>query len=751
MGTRIFGMAVAIIAVAALTACGDSGDDGQSAETVTAQPQQSEARVASPESAEEVLVHAANRQAAAQPVEVITPQASLELAERLTNADVSNGERIARRCVGCHTMEAGQPNRVGPNLWGVLGRERGSVEEYSYSDAMAAAGGSWTLDSLDAFLANPRLDMPGTLMVDPGIRRDDDRADVLAYFATLSDSPEYYVAADVAIATPMPEDHGSATVTETYTPALEAIATDLERPSETNVAILGDAEWDQANRIYFERCAGCHGVLRRGATGSALTTDITRERGVDALEAFITYGSPGGMPNWGTSQELTPDEINLMARYLLNEPAEPPEFGLEQMLETWVVHVAPEDRPTRQMNDIDIDNLFAVTLRDVGQVALIDGGTYEIVSIIETGYAVHISRMSASGRYLFTIGRDARVNMIDLWMEVPTTVAEIKVGLEARSVETSKMEGWEDRYAIAGAYWPPQYVIMDGDTLEPIRVVSTRGMTYDTQEFHPEPRVASIVASHYAPQFIVNVKETGHTLLVNYEDMDNLQVTDIATERFLHDGGFDSTGRYFLVAANARNRLAIIDTAEGELVDVIDTSGDRPHPGRGANFVHPEFGPVWSTSHLGDATISLVGTDPEGHPENAWREVATLEGQGGGSLFIKTHPTSRNLYVDTPLNPDADIAASVAVFDLDNLDAGYEVLPIANWSGIQEGPRRIVQGEFNREGTEIWFSVWNTQSEESAIVIVDDATRTLRHVIRDERIVTPTGKFNVYNTRRDVY
>ena len=137
------------------------------------------------------------------------------------------------------------------------------------------------------------------------------------------------------------------------------------------------------------------------------------------------------------------------------------------------------------MNDYDIDNIFSVTLRDTGEVALIDGDTKEIINIVKTGYAVHISRMSASGRYLFVIGRDAKINLIDLWMEKPDNVAEIKVGLEARSVETSKYKGYEDKYAIAGAYWPPQYVIMDGDTLEPLKIVSTRGMTVDTQEYHP--------------------------------------------------------------------------------------------------------------------------------------------------------------------------------------------------------------------------------------------------------------------------
>ena len=540
-----------------------------------------------------------------------------------------------------------------------------------------------------------------------------------------------------------------------YEPSLNVVGEeDIEQPgTKPGDPKLTEAEFKRANQIYFERCAGCHGVLRKGATGKALTTDITKPLGFEYLRDFINYGSPGGMPNWGTSGDLTETDIDLMARYLLNEPAQPPEFGLPEVTKTWKVLVPVADRPTKQMNDLDLDNLFSVTLRDTGQVALIDGGSKEIVKIITTGYAVHISRMSASGRYVFTIGRDAKITLIDLWMEEPTTVAEIKVGSEARSVETSKMKGWEDRYAIAGSYWPPQFVIMDGATLEPLKIVSTRGMIYDTQEFHPEPRVAAIVASHYHPEFIVNVKETGHILMVNYEDIKNLKVTAIEAERFLHDGGFDSTGRYFLVAANARNKVAVVDTKENKLVALIET-GPKPHPGRGANIKHPTFGPVWVTSHLGDETIALIGTDPEGNPDHAWKVVQSLEGQGGGSLFVKTHPKSNHLYIDTPLNPEAEIASSIAVFKIDQLveeEPEYEVLPIGEWSGIDEGVRRVVQGEFNKEGDEIWFSVWNSAEQESAIVVVDDKTLKLKHVIRDKRLVTPTGKFNVFNTRNDVY
>ena len=513
---------------------------------------------------------------------------------------------------------------------------------------------------------------------------------------------------------------------------------------------LSTAEFDKAKEIYFQRCAGCHGVLRKGATGKPLTPDITQERGQAYLEALITYGSPAGMPNWGTSNALTKDEITLMAKFIQHTPPTPPEWGMGQMKDSWKVLVKPEDRPKKQMNNLDLPNLFSVTLRDDGKIALIDGKTKDIVKTIDTGYAVHISRMSASGRYLFVIGRDAKIDMIDLWAKEPIKVAEIKVGVEARSVETSKYKGYEDKYVIAGDYWPPQFTIMDGETLEPLQIVSTRGMTAATQEYHPEPRVAAIIASHEHPEFIVNVKETGKVMLVNYEDIDNLTTTTIGTAPFLHDGGWDVSHRYFMTAANNSNKVAVIDSKERKLAAQVDV-GKTPHPGRGAYFVHPKFGPVWATSHLGDETISLIGTDPDKHPDQAWKVVETLKGQGGGSLFIKTHPKSKHIYLDTTFNPDAKVSQSAAVFNIDDLGAGYTVLPIGEWSGLTGGAKRVVQPEYNKAGDEVWFSVWSGQEEQSAIVVVDDKTLKLKKVIKDKRLITPTGKFNVYNTQHDVY
>ena len=145
-----------------------------------------------------------------------------------------------------------------------------------------------------------------------------------------------------------------------YQPSLDVLGgKPTEQPgTKPGDPVLSKAEFDKANQIYFERCAGCHGVLRKGATGKPLTPDLTKKLGFDYLRDFITYGSPGGMPNWGTSGDLQQADIELMARYLLNEPAQPPEFGLKEIKESWKVLIPVAQRPTKKMNKLDIDNLF---------------------------------------------------------------------------------------------------------------------------------------------------------------------------------------------------------------------------------------------------------------------------------------------------------------------------------------------------------------------------------------------------------
>lgn len=541
----------------------------------------------------------------------------------------------------------------------------------------------------------------------------------------------------------------SAVIAYLQAPPAEGEAAVAEQPVDLGAApTLSDADFAWAKQTYFERCAGCHATLRKGATGPALTPDRTIALGTVGISTIIYNGTSRGMPDWGKQGFFTEEQIEVLAKFLQMEPPTPPELPLEGMKSSWKLLVPTEQRPTEPQTQRNWQNYFLVTLRDAGQVAVVDGDTYEVVTNVDSGYAVHITRMSATGRYAYVIGRDGKLALIDLWMETPTKVAEVQVCYDARSVEVSKYNGPEgdftDKLAVVGCYWPPHFVIMDGQTLEPMTIVSTRGYTTDTHEYHPEPRVAAIVASHFKPEWIVNVKETGQIWMVNYVDPYAPIIKMLPAARFLHDGGWDITKRYFMVAANQSNKVAVVDAKEGEMVALVDTP-QIPHPGRGANWTDPEFGPVWSSAHLGDAAIVSIGTDPEGHPDSAWKAVRVTPLPGSGSLFIKTHPNSKWIWVDMTLNADAVLARTICVIAKDDPTKTHKC-----WEAASYG--RAVHFEYNEAGTEVWVSIWGDASkpgETGEIVIYDDATLTEK--VRIPNMITPTGKFNVYNTVFDIY
>jgi len=515
---------------------------------------------------------------------------------------------------------------------------------------------------------------------------------------------------------------------------------------------LTPEQMEQGKKIYFQQCAGCHGVLRKGATGKNLEPETLKKEGLNeaAIKAIITNGM-GGMPAWGKLGILKPDEIDLMAKFLLSPVPEPPAWTFDDIKKNWTVHVPVSQRPSKPETTRNWQNFFGVILRDMGQVAIVDGDTKELVKILPTGYATHILRSSKDGRYFYVIGRDGRAEVIDLWTKEPTLVAEAKVCLDARSIDTSKYEGFEGKYAVVGCYWPSNFVILDGQTLEPLKMVSTQGYVQSKGEFLRENRVASIVSSHFSPEWILNIKEGGQTWLVDYSHMDlkgqPINVKMIDTDRFLHDGGWDLSKRYFLVAANAVKKVAVIDAKTGEFVASIPV-GNKPHPGRGANWLHPEYGPVWATGHIKDNKIAVIGTDPEGHPQYAWKVVKMIETKSPGNLFIKTHPKSPWLIADFTVSPIPEMNATLCAWEKENLEKD----PVC-WEvpGARDIKARMVHIEFNKDGSEFWVSAWANKDTPSFIVVYDSFTLQEKARITGDWIRTPTGHFNVYNTANDIY
>jgi nitrite reductase (NO-forming)/hydroxylamine reductase len=623
-------------------------------------------------------------------------------SERLSGSgDVVNGESLFRKsCTGCHAL--GTSPRFGPDLMGIITNcSSGGIGSFPGGSGNAPGWGA--CEWVEAFITEPET------MATHGYTE----SELAAFPFTMTDLDlSGHDALDIA-----------AFIGEQATPLVPA----------TPVSLTA-AEFEDTKQAYFNHCAGCHGLYRGGATGPVIDEVRSQEIGTDGLAAMMRYGTPGGMPNFGQAGILSEPEIDRLAAYLQLPPPEAPALEMPEIQASWEVIVPVASRPTAPQHALDWENFFGVVLRDAGKIAIFDGDSHNEISRVDVGFAVHILRSSATGRYFYAIGRDGWVSLIDLWASTPNVVARVKGCHDARSISSSKFPGYEDKHLIEGCYWPPQYVTYDGLTLEPQNLVKLP-MTSITGETLQEVRVSAIVASPFAPVWVMNQKESGFVGIVDYSQAGAPIVSNIATELFLHDGGWDQTKRYYITAANGSDKMVVVDVQTESFVTSFDV-GNVPHPGRGANWLDPLFGWVNVTPHIGSAFVSVYGADPENYPEHAWKVVREIAIPASGSLFIKTHPNSPWVLVDMTLSSTNDKQICAISKATGTLDRCFDVATAG----------KAVHMEFNKDGSEVWIADWASQG--GGQIILDGTTL---EVIRKIPLPATTGKFNVYNTANDIY
>ncbi len=144
----------------------------------------------SPTELEQSVVLVATEDGGEAAPEAVAEEEVADIGPLLASADVAAGEKVAKKCTACHSFDQGGPNKVGPNLWNVVGAELGHVDDYSYSSALKEFGGSWGYEELNKFLLKPKEYINGTKMQFGGLKKDGDRANLIAYLRSLSETPQ---------------------------------------------------------------------------------------------------------------------------------------------------------------------------------------------------------------------------------------------------------------------------------------------------------------------------------------------------------------------------------------------------------------------------------------------------------------------------------------------------------------------------------------------------------------------------------
>ena len=141
------------------------------------------------EGALEVTVYPVPEAAAAAATDTKAEDAGPSVLALIGAADLAAGKKLMKRCASCHDIKPGGPNKIGPNLWGVVGAAVAAREGFSYSSGLSAVGGEWSYESLDAFLTKPKAFAPGTKMTFAGLKKPGDRANLIGFLRSLSENP----------------------------------------------------------------------------------------------------------------------------------------------------------------------------------------------------------------------------------------------------------------------------------------------------------------------------------------------------------------------------------------------------------------------------------------------------------------------------------------------------------------------------------------------------------------------------------
>ncbi|MCB2018822.1 MAG: c-type cytochrome [Hydrogenophaga sp.] len=487
-----------------------------------------------------------------------------------------------------------------------------------------------------------------------------------------------------------------------------------------------------AQALYQQHCAACHGEQRTGLMGPALLPEsLSRLRPAEALKV-ITSGRPATqMPAF--SEKLSATEIAALAAHICTPVSPAPRWNDDDIRASRSFNVPPPDESAQPVWSADPMNLFVVVEGGDHHVSLIDGDRFEVITRFPSRFALHGGpKFTPDGRYVFFGSRDGWITKYDLWRL--RVVAEVRAGLNMRNVAVSG----DGKWVMAANYLPHTLALFDAD-------LNLR-QTYSaaTLDGKTSSRVSAVYDATPRNSFVVALKDIPELWEISYDPKAEpiydgyvhdykmgegiaksgfLGVRRTPLEEPLDDFFFDQSYRNVLGATRPKTGSGAA-TAQVVNLDARRKIADlpiagMPHLGSGITFAWHDS-TVLASPNLKGGAIDVIDM-------KTWKPVATIPTPGPG-FFMRSHENTPYAWTDSMMSPTAK--DTLTIIDKATLQ------PVAT---VKEPGKTLAHIEFTKDGKYALASVWEM---DGALVVFDAAT--FKEVKRLP-MSKPVGKYNVWN------
>ncbi|MCK4743841.1 MAG: c-type cytochrome [Sulfuriflexus sp.] len=487
---------------------------------------------------------------------------------------------------------------------------------------------------------------------------------------------------------------------------------------------------NEAKRVYQQHCASCHGADRLGSLGPALLPENLKRLRKNKAAAVIANGRAATqMPSF--SKKLSKAQIQSLVDLVYTPLANMPEWEIEQIKSTHIIHHKPGSLPDKPIYKADPLNLFIVVETGDHHATILDGDKLEPIHRFKTRFALHGGpKYSKDGRFVYFASRDGWISKFDMYnLKV---VAEIRAGINTRNAAVSS----DGRYVLVGNYLPHSLVVLDAEDLAPIKIIPV------TDEKGNSSRVSAVYDARPRQSFIIALKDLPEVweipygknaepiypgLVHDYKLGEGLAlkgrfpVRRIHLDDYLDDFFFDSSYQHLIGAARNGKNGQVVNMDVGRKIADIDLSG-LPHLGSGITWEH-KGQPILATPNLKNSEVSIINM-------KTWKTIKRIKTLGPG-FFMRSHENSKYAWTDVFFGPNKDV---MHVIDKNSLEIVKTFRPVPG--------KTAAHIEFDRYGRYAILSIWDV---DGAIIIYDAAT--LKEVKRLP-MNKPSGKYNVYNKTR---